>query len=156
MPFLDKLNTFDFRLKRTYLELLGLNLTLISPKALRVVTHLLLYLIKLLHVVIDLLSEVLHPVVHTDEHLLLRLSLFHGLGHCTLDCGLEFLFDFGYDLGVSIHLLAVASLLHTVIINRLLDLRAKLSVLIDLSLPLNFLLIQLNLNFFHLFVEIGS
>ncbi len=54
MSLLNELDIFDFGLEGADLELLGLDLRLISFEALRVVTHLILDLIEFLHVVVDL------------------------------------------------------------------------------------------------------
>ena len=155
MPLLDELDVLDLGLEGADLQLLGLHLALVALKALRVVAHLLLDLIKFLHVLVDLLGEVFDLVADGDKLLLLSIGLLDGLIDCALDGGLQFLLDVQYHLLMIVHLLSVVSLLHPVFINRLLDLGPQFSVLIDLTLAFRLLMIKFDLYLLHLLVEVG-
>ena len=156
MSFFDQLDVLDLGFESTNLELLGLHLTLVALKALRIIAHLFLDLIKLLHVLVDLLREILNFVANAHKLLLLSICFFDCLVNSALDGGLKFLLDVKNHLLMIVHLLSVVCLLQSVFIDSFLYLGPQFSVFIDLSLALRLLMIKFYLNFLHLLVEISS
>ena len=94
VAFFSKLDIFYLSLKSLNLKFLCFNLLLIRFKFAGIFTHLIFYMVKLLHVLIDLCREIFDIFTCLNVFSLLSLSLFIFLSHCTFYCSLQFLFYF--------------------------------------------------------------
>lgn len=155
MTLFRHLDVFDFGLEGADLKFLGFNLLLIYLELFGILAHFSLDLVKLLHVLIDLIRKVLDFIADGRVLHFLSLCLLESLLDRSLDCVFELAFDLSYGLAMNLHLPAICFFLLLVAINCHLDLPSQLGIFVNLRRSFRFLLIKFFLDFLHLITERG-